>query len=64
MPHNNENMKKPNSFSMQNDHEIPLPEELQRIKTSLREAESQLEFEMAVRDLERVVKRLENQAGA
>lgn len=60
--HNNENMEKRDSFSMRN--EISLAEKLRRIKTAIREAESFLEFELALRDLEKVVWRLENQSGA
>lgn len=52
-------MKKYDSFSTHNDHFIPLSEELRRVANSLREAESNLEFEMTVRNLERIIKGME-----
>lgn len=63
-PTNGKTMKKSDSFPTHNGHSIPLSEELWRIGTALREAESLVEFEMAMRDLERIVKRLENRSGA
>lgn len=52
-------MKKDSEFRRLQNHSILLPEQLRRIWTDLREAESCVEHEMALRDLERIVQRME-----
>lgn len=65
-PHNQKVMKKRNSNPRRKDHQIQLSEEMRRLRDALREAESFLESEMAMRDLDRIIQiqeRLEGESG-
>ena len=66
-PTTDKSMKKHSTFSTRNEHQIQLSEELKRLEKAIREAESALEFEMAMQDLDRIIQgqeSLEDQSGA
>ena len=56
-------MKKKEEFPRQSDHSIPLAEQLRQVRNALRAAESFVEHELAVRNLDRIVKWVERSDG-